>query len=61
MVFNNEIWNEHKLQEFVWELIIEYGRIALKKCKKLLSGLLLPRGKLLRGLTRIEEKSSFVC
>jgi hypothetical protein len=36
IVFNNERWSGHKLQEFVWELLIEHGRTTWNKCCKLI-------------------------
>jgi hypothetical protein len=59
LVFNNERWSEHKLQEFVWELLIEYGKTTWKKCRKLIKWFFVPRGKLLRGLIRFGEKIRF--
>lgn len=59
LVFNNERWNGHKLQEFVWELLIEHGRTTWEKSRKLIKWFFVPRGKLFRGLIRIGGKIRF--
>jgi hypothetical protein len=59
LVFNNERWSGHKLQEFVWELLIEHGRTTWEKSRKLIKWVFVPRGKLFRGLIRVGEKIRF--